>query len=60
MALEFERSCQQSGGSKVIIVPPEILTALGIEVGDTTIIRYYEKTKNGKTYKYASFWKKGE
>ena len=64
MALEFERTCQQIGGSKGVITPPEILTALNIDLGDTLVLRYYEKERiiNGekRKLKYCSFWKKGE
>jgi hypothetical protein len=59
MTLEFERNCVKVGGSKAIILPPEILTALGLDDGETVVIRYYEKEKGKDTRKYCSFWKKG-
>lgn len=61
MALEFKRTCQQIGGSKGVITPPEILTALDVDLGDVCVLRYYEKEKiiDGKKvkWKYCSFWK---
>jgi antitoxin component of MazEF toxin-antitoxin module len=59
MSLEFERSCQNIGGSKGVIIPPEVLKAIDVDTGDIVVIRYYEKEKGEKIRKYLSLWKKG-
>lgn len=59
MALEFERSCVKVGGSKAIIIPPEILAALELNDTDKVKLRYYEKDNSGEKRKYVSFWKVG-
>jgi bifunctional DNA-binding transcriptional regulator/antitoxin component of YhaV-PrlF toxin-antitoxin module len=52
MEIQFVRSCQYIGHSKAVIVPPEILEAVGIEVGDKVIIRYYEQDEDVQTKNY--------
>lgn len=59
MPLEFTRACVKVGGSKAVIIPPELLTALELTDTDEVTMRYYEKEKNGKTKKYVSLWKTG-
>jgi antitoxin component of MazEF toxin-antitoxin module len=56
MNMEFIRKIIQTGTSKGIVIPTDVLSYLELEQGDDIVIAV-EKGKKGK---YISMWKKEE
>jgi antitoxin component of MazEF toxin-antitoxin module len=38
MSVRFRRKIRRSGGSAAVVIPPEVLEALGWRIGDTVTI----------------------